>query len=345
MMNGTENNQSDRRGGPGKDALDELFRHVSARQRPPAQDEEAVRATLHGQWQDMVRQGKRKRRAWVWGMAASLALAVVIGNQARQAGSSPALSGSLAVVTRVQGEVTVAMNSNKPAIPARVDERLLSGQTLRTESGSALKLVWKSGASLILDERTELRLISGDEVYLSSGRVYLDAPPDSGNAPVTIATRQGRVRHLGTQFMAEISASGLSVSVREGEVTFLPDAAADSGQVLAVVGQQLSVSPDGAIEFKDIQTWGKDWAWTEALSSGFDSDGRSLAELLAWAGRETGRQVIYQSGGAKSMAESTVLHGTLDLDPEQALSVVSATSDLLARAEQGYILVTTQSAD
>ena len=338
-MNGTENGKSGQTGGRDKDVLDELFRHVSARQRPPEEDERAIRAALHEQWQEMTRQGLRRRNAWLWGLAASLTLALIIGNQVRLAGNAPPVPEYFAQAKQVLGVVTKATGDETGSLPVTERELFRAGQVLRTNAGAGLSLTWGDGVVVSIDERSELRLMSDREAFLSGGRIYLDAPPTSKGEGVTIATRQGLVRHLGTQFMTAISASGLTVSVREGEVAYVATANSGAEPVLAAVGQRLSVSAGGAVERSEIQTWGEDWEWTEKLTAGFESDGRSLAELLSWAGRESGREVVYESANAKAMAESTVLHGHLELEPSQALSVVSASSDLQARAENGAIVV------
>jgi hypothetical protein len=198
-----------------------------------------------------------------------------------------------------------------------------------------------NGTLLRLDESTEITLVSGDEIFLQSGRVYLDTMPgQAGDKAITIHTAQGLVRHLGTQFITQWSEHGLLISVREGEVLYqpLPDSQQEPAQ--AGAGQQLEVTTGGEISMEAIPTWGTEWAWAEALSPGFTSDGRSLADLFQWAGRELGRQVEYSPATAEAEAAATVLHGNLDVHPLQALSVATATSNFTTRLSEGRIIIT-----
>jgi ferric-dicitrate binding protein FerR (iron transport regulator) len=345
-MQGTEKDQRKPSEQTDKDLLAELFRHASVRQRPPSVDEQAIRDSLQTQWETLTRQNKRKRRAWMWGIAASMALALAVGILMRSQSNPAHVLEFVAVASTVVGEVSTGLGADPAARLAGKGERLSVGQVLQTKAGSGLGLTWNSGTSLKLDERTEVRLVSRQEVFLASGRIYLDSPPGGANdQAISISTPQGWVRHVGTQFMTEVSAAGLTISVREGEVVYLSTPNDTADQASIGVGQQVSITDSGEIAVKEIPTWGQDWVWTENLSGTFETDGRSLSGLLAWAGRETGRQVKYSSKKAQRLAESTLLRGQLELDPAQALSVISATSDLVARTRDGLIVVELQTVD
>ncbi|HMB61206.1 MAG TPA: FecR domain-containing protein [Xanthomonadales bacterium] len=339
-MNGTEHDKGRTQRSQENDVLAELFRHASARQRPPPGDEQAIRDALQAQWEDMTLRSRRGRKSWVWGIAASLMLAAVLGVLLQSRFSASQLPSPLAVASIVKGNITRSEGSDSGAQQVRENEKLTSGQSLRTTAGSRLGLTWSSGVSIGLDEFTELRLVSNQEVFLVQGRVYMDFPPGAPTEnSLAITSEQGLIKHHGTQFMTQLSTAGLAISVREGEVAFLPSQSDQKDPLLAGVGQQLSVSTGGEISVREIPTWGQEWAWTESLSVGFDSDGRSVAELLAWAGRETGRKVQYTSVEARSAAQSALLHGKLEIEPGQAIAVVTATSDLRARMENGHIVV------
>ncbi|HLF31299.1 MAG TPA: FecR family protein [Xanthomonadales bacterium] len=291
----------------------------------------------------------RRRRIWTWALAASIVVAVVT---AVRIGPHVPISDSAATVASIEKIVgtVAAYSANYPVVPnpGAADELMIGdvaiGLTLRSSAASGAGLRWMNGTLIRLDENTELKLLSADEIFLQSGRVYLDTLPGQAGGPaIIIRTPQGEVRHLGTQFMAQSSASGLLISVREGKVTYqpnpMPHSDGQQGPAHAGAGQQLAVSLGGKTELEPITTWGDEWTWAEALSPGFESDGRSLADLFNWAGRELGRQVEYTSASAESVAATTLLHGNLDVPPQQVLSVATATSDLTTRLSDGNIVI------
>jgi ferric-dicitrate binding protein FerR (iron transport regulator) len=347
-MNGTDPENSMTQPEPANDVLADLFRQVPARKHPPAEDEQLIRQAIHGQWQAMTR--GRRRRLWTWALAASIVLVVVTAVRFGPQAPSPGPAATVASIEKIVGTVT-AFSTNGPVVLLSGATKELTigdvmiGLTLRSGTASGAGLRWMNGTLVRLDENTELKVLSDVEIFLLSGRVYLDTlPGQTGGKAIIIRTPQGLVRHLGTQFMAQTSPSGLLISVREGEVMVqpLPMPHSDGQQAAAEarVGQQLRLSPNGKIELEPIPTWGDDWAWAEVLSPGFESDGRSLADLFSWAGRELGRQVEFTTPSAESVAATTVLHGNLDVQPQQVLSVATATSDLTTRLTDGLIVVT-----
>jgi ferric-dicitrate binding protein FerR (iron transport regulator) len=345
-MNGTDHENPMTQHEPDNDVLADLFRQVPARKQPPVEDEQVIRQAIHGQWQAMTR--GRRRRIWTWALAASIVVVVTAVRISPQAPISDS-AATVASIEKIVGTVT-AFSANGPVVlhSGATDEstigELIVGLTLRSGTASGVGLRWMNGTLVRLDENTEIKLLSDAEIFLQSGRVYLDTlPGQSGGKAIIIRTPQGLVRHLGTQFMAQTSASGLLISVREGEVMVqalpAPHSAGQQRPAQARVGQQLRLSPNGKIELEPIPTWGNDWAWAEVLSPGFESDGRSLADLFAWAGRELGRKLEYTTPSAESVAATTVLHGNLDVQPQQVLSVATATSDLTARLSDGHIVI------
>ncbi len=346
-MNGTDPKKPMTQHEPDNDVLADLFHQVPARKQPPAEDEQLIRQAVHGQWRAMNR--GRRRRIWAWALAASIVVAVVAVARINPHAPISDSTAAVASIEKIVGTVT-AFSANGPVVlhPGAADELTIGdvmiGLTLRSGTASGAGLRWMNGTLVRLDEHTELKLISDVEIFLQSGRVYLDTLPGQAvGQAISIRTPQGLVRHLGTQFMAQTSASGLLISVREGEVMVqplpMPHSDGQQAPAQARVGQQLRVSPNGKIALEPIPTWGDDWAWAEVLSPGFESDGRSLAELFNWAGRELGRQVEYTSASAESIAASTVLHGNLGVQPQQVLSVATATSDLTSRLSDGHIVV------
>ena len=73
--------------------------------------------------------------------------------------------------------------------------------------------------------------------------------------------------------------------------------------------------------------------WRERLVEAGDP---SLDEFLAWAGRETGRKIVYSSADAAREAEQTQLKGsTSGLSPEAAVAAVFASQPALHHVISG----------
>jgi hypothetical protein len=72
----------------------------------------------------------------------------------------------------------------------------------------------------------------------------------------------------------------------------------------------------------------------------FSIEGRTVDEFLTWAGRETGRRVVYSSPDVERLAKSVTLNGTVDgLPPQQAVAAVLATTSLQTIVADGSIEV------
>ena len=88
--------------------------------------------------------------------------------------------------------------------------------------------------------------------------------------------------------------------------------------------------PDGSVARAQIDPHGQAWHWAAAVAPEFAIEGRSLDEFLAWAGRETGRKIVYTSADAAREAEQTQLKGsTSGLAPEAAVAAVFASQPAL----------------
>ena len=108
-MKGTEHNkdhkrkQEHRRG----DRLEDLFRNVTARERPASEDEQAVRTALHADWTGMTRHRKRRRAVISWAVAASIGLVFIAGLSLLRSPQVLEPAMQLATVAKLNGTVLV----------------------------------------------------------------------------------------------------------------------------------------------------------------------------------------------------------------------------------------------
>lgn len=300
-----------------------LLRAVGPRLQPPADVAAEVRAAVAAEWRASVaaRQPARRRFAQPWmAMAASVAaIAIAVGI------ALPRWNGvgdPVATVARLSGAAEVRHSADGAWQPLAAGSSIGASDEIRTQAAGRVALRCPDGLEVRLDAATQLAFNDDDRASLATGSVYVDSgAPGSGNDAFVIGTPYGDVRHLGTQYVAAIRNDMLQVAVREGSV------AIDKGQTPAVAraGESLTIASDGAVSRKQLDVYGESWRWAESVAPEFAIEGRSLDEFLAWAGRQTGRKVVYTSADAAREAETTQLKGSVaGLAPEAALAAVFA---------------------
>jgi ferric-dicitrate binding protein FerR (iron transport regulator) len=314
-------------------ALGALLAAAGAREAPSEAQRRDVLAAVGAEWRAQVAARQRRRRLAGWAAAAAVAAVAVSAWWVRPMLSPPA--AQFASVARVQG--TVEYREGGSWTHVGDGARIASGAALRTGQSGRAALELDNGLTLRLDHGTRLAFATPGQAALETGAVYVDA--GTGEAPrsraFTLQTPFGEVRHLGTQYEARVDDGTLRVAVREGRVGVGPAA---TGQV-AAAGEQLLFTEAG-VERSTLPAWDAQWAWVGTVTPPFAIEGRSVEEFLAWAARETGREVRYASPAVARRARDIVLRGSVSgLTPEQAVGAVLSTTSLQPSLETGYILV------
>jgi FecR protein len=313
---------------PGEDAdLVALLRSVGPRPTPTADVTAEVRAAVAAEWRATVAARQPQRRftqPWL-AIAASVAVvAVAVGIALPR---WKAAGGPVAVVARVTGAAEVRHSTDDTWQPLTATSTVAASDEIRTSGSGRVALRRPDGLEVRLDTDTQLAFTGDERARLASGGVYVDAgTPGSGSGAFVVGTPYGDVRHVGTQYVASVHDGALQVAVREGSI------AIDRGQVpvVARAGEALSVREDGSVVRSQVDSHGQAWHWAAAIAPEFAIEGRSLDEFLAWAGRETGRKIVYTSADAAREAEQTMLKGsTTGLAPEAAVAAVFASQPAL----------------
>jgi ferric-dicitrate binding protein FerR (iron transport regulator) len=316
-----------------EEVLEELFSHATLRERPPADTERAIRETLHGQWKIMAR-SRNRRRGLALAAAASVALVVVVAGFLFNGHTGPQAGLDAASVERLRGRVSLHLEHDGPVIPLEPGAALSTAQAVSTAHGAGLALRWHNGIAVRLDQNSRVFFTSQQNMELVAGRVYVDTSGVEDDAQALwLSTPAGPVQHVGTRYMVAVHLGATSVSVREGQVRV------GSDRVLASAGEKLRVNASGQQRTESIAVYGDDWQWADTLAEPVSSAGRSVAELLAWIGDETGRSVQYDSPRAERLAAETRLHGDIALEPMQTLELITKSTDLVAEVLEGTIVV------
>ena len=211
-----------------------------------------------------------------------------------------------------------------------------SASTLRTGRSGLVAIAMANGVQVRLDSGTQLAINERGSARLVGGAVYVDAGSarDQGQ-PFVVDTPVGSVTHLGTQYVARLDGRTLDVAVREGRVELRDGGqafVADAGERLTVRGTEVARGT--------ISPTAPQWDWIGDVTPPYSIEGRTVAEFLAWAGRETGRSVVFATPADATLAERVTLSGTVEgLPPRQAVDAVLATTSLAATYADGRIEV------
>ena len=298
-----------------------LIAAAGPRARPSLEAVAEVRASVEAEWRAALATRQRRRRFTAWATAAGVAaVAVWVARPLVQPGHE-----TVASLARVVGDVQ-QNSGNGRWTPLAAADSLESGVQLRTGTGGRAALRLRDGLELRIDSRTLIALDDAQHATLSKGAVYVDsgATPGAQAPNFALETPAGTVRHLGTQYEARLADGSLRVGVREGRVQIgIP-----GGDVLGDAGEQLTVS-NGQVVRSRLAPTATDWDWVATVTPPFSIEGRSVDAFLAWAGRETGRAVVYASPDAARQARGVVLSGTVEgLTPDEAVAAVLSTTSL-----------------
>jgi ferric-dicitrate binding protein FerR (iron transport regulator) len=217
--------------------------------------------------------------------------------------------------------------------PAGAGTAVGAGGWLETSAETRAAVRVTSGVSVRLDVGTRLQVLSVSALRLVRGAVYVDT--EGSSAAIRVHTADGEVHHVGTRFQVRYAAPATQVAVRTGAVVLrLATGAhpAGAGVALDVAG--------GRVRRSAVAPYGPSWAWVEAAAPEYALDGRTLAEFLEWASRETGLAVRYDDADGKRAAAAVRLHGsTRGLTASEALQAVLPASDFRASREGGTLRV------
>ena len=324
------------------EAIESILRNAPPRPAPSASDVASVRGVVRDEWLALCNRRRRRRQLTSLAAAASLVIAVAAGMFMLRVPS--AMPERVATIERSIGSIYLLGDQSVLHEVHDLSE-LSSGQTLVTGDNAAIALGWLGGGSLRIDEDSRVEFLSSGEIFLHDGRVYFDSQmpaPQAGaatrsGADFAIRTADGLVRHVGTQYMANVAASGVTVSVREGQVQIL----GNTFDATAAAGQQVRVQGNARPSYANIDTYGEIWQWAEKIAPTVNVDKRSAHQFIAWVGRESGLDVRFASDALEEVARTTHLSGdTGALEPKVALQLLLQTTTLEATIVDGSILVT-----
>jgi ferric-dicitrate binding protein FerR (iron transport regulator) len=316
--------------------IEVLLQNVGARAAPPEELAREVRAAVRSEWQRTLAERGRARRVRMFAAAASVAAIAAIATALGIMNSTP--PAQIALATQIEGQVTGDAGFLHAIRSLAADAGVYVGDEIATGPHAYATFHIDDGLSLQLDQNSEVRLVDRDRLVLERGAVYVASEPAAArSATFMVATRNGTIRHIGTQYEVRTLASGVQVSVREGRVIVDTDGALHEGKA----GERIAIGDDGAIARTTVAQEGPHWRWVDRGAPGFDIENQSLDDFLSWFSRETGRRVSFASPEAARAAHETILRGSIEgLEPHAALAAVLATTELSStQIQDGTIVI------
>lgn len=302
--------------------------------RPSPQAMAEARAAVEAEWRAAVAARRNRQRTTTWAAAAGIAVAAVAVWIARPwVQPTHELVGS---VERIVGDVEQDRGRGRWTALAATDA-VAAGTRLRTGSDGRAALQLGNGIELRLDSRTVIAFEEPGRATLAEGAVYVDAGAEPGAAApdFLLETPAGSVRHLGTQYEARIVDGALKVGIREGRV----EIGRGGDKLLGEAGEQL-VLEGGRLTRSSLAATADDWDWVATVTPPFSIEGRSVDAFLGWAGRETGRVVVYAAPEVEQRAREVSLRGTVEgLTPDEAVVAVLSTTSLQPSLENERIYI------
>lgn len=235
---------------------------------------------------------------------------------------------TIARVERLSGEA--ALDGRFPwSDPVRLapGAQIEGGHTIRTPASGSVLLALTETLHVRLAPDTAAQFVSGDEIELEYGKIYVDAVP-GGTSTLRLVTSHGELAHVGTQYEVLSRQRVFEVAVREGQIRLTRTSKTPA---LIEAGQALVIDAAGNEQRRLVATTDARWSWLAATPMPIAIEGMELTEFLSWYERETGRDVQFADSGVEQASREIRLHGSVDaLPPEAALSMVVASSNLLA---------------
>lgn len=314
--------------------------------RPEAR--ERIYAAVRARWQESLRESgpraapvssPRDRagpsRFRLWGLAATVAATAVvlywIGG-----GPGEVARAELAQIDRIQGTASLIRGDETLQLAAATGAVPVgTGDILRTAGDGQIALRLDDGLLLRVNVDTELAFADAGTLDLVAGTVYVDSGEEPAGPALAIRTPIGSVTHLGTQYEVRFADAGLRLRVREGTVQF----SGAAGPTVGAAGEQLDIGANGASTRSAIAADDAAWSWAVALATLPEAPEYRVGTTLRWAAREQGLALEFDDADTARRLDLEPIVGIGGLSPAEALDVLSRTTDLELRIENGRLLV------
>ena len=201
-----------------------------------------------------------------------------------------------AVATITQGHGDFYRNKH----PSHTAATLYQGDTLTTDKDSQVRIALHNATQLILDANTSISL-NDQGIYIHNGRAYIDAAAPSTS--ITVTTPFAEITDIGTQYDVSITPKALHITMREGTTKITSPHGVLYASTSGGLGDAVTLDNTGHTQTQHIAKSDEYWEWTLSTIANFNLYNASAEELLQWASRITGKEVIYASQEIKQQVK------------------------------------------
>lgn len=193
---------------------------------------------------------------------------------------------------------------------------------------------------------SRLTLHAGSELQLDHGRLFVDV--NGRGSSVLVRTKWAAIRDIGTQFEVRSTDQALEVAMREGdtEITLThPPYQTVAATTRAQDADLITVASNASVQRHTIKRNAQRWQWLREGTPSLPAGERVLAKTLAWAARQSGRRIQFDSPLTQLLTEQvTVVWPTISpvgLEPQ--LAELSKTTAFAIEFTPAVISVTAKS--
>ena len=274
---------------------------------PRVQPPDDVAARVHAATMAAVdalpdrRAGSHSRRNWA--VAATILLVAGVGYLLMPFASREA---PVAEILYATGGYTIRGSDSGSTL-------LQPGAIVQTSKGGRLFVGLGDSRTLRIDHGASLTVHSAAEIWLHSGRIYVDA---RGGQSVRVVTPFASVTDLGTLFEVTVSGESLVIAIREGRVDVQLGDRQVRSEARDGLGEELVIDGLALSSRTAVPTVDERWQWTQQSRPLFGVAGRSVHQYLEWAARESGRALRYRSQLARQQSALRRLSGKGEVDAD-----------------------------
>lgn len=266
-----------------------IFDKAGAPHTPDEARKSDSRAQLRQVWQQTVSTNKRKQRwrtALPIGLVASIAIVGLIVLRL-DLFADPILGQ----IVYAQGEVQHTSKNGD-----QLDTSLFTGHMVVTPSDALVTLKLADTTVLQLGPSTQVTIQGESDVWLHYGKIYVDS--SGTDQSILIRTPLGEIRDIGTQFEVSLDENSLELAMREGTAE-LQLADNTSAPVVAasrnLESDLILVEAGGLVTRGVLSPSANRWGWTRQGTPDHPAGEHTLASIVKWAARHTGREIAYDS--------------------------------------------------